>query len=324
MNERVSITAGDDHCFDTCISEYAEQILSQALDGDGPAMLLCRRRLHAALDYHRGRFESAWDRPVGDEELVSHLRCGEFAVGRRDGYDLVGDVIMAALLEAQVDGAARAFDRRFRPQIDQWAGRFAAADPEVADDLIADLLLPRQTSGPRIGTYKGQGPLDGWLKQVLISQVHRRRRHRGPVLTADGTRAADEPGLSALTKVRSTDPTEEYARRECTEKLAPAFAGMFDILDEAHRTVLFMAVVDGVEQKKIAALFGVPAYKITRMKQSAIEKVARGFYTYARTTLRMGGGAVRDCLRLILERFPSAELENLLTLAAPGGEDRNA
>ena len=42
-----------------------------------------------------------------------------------DGYDLVEDILLAALLEAGHENAPAAFDRRFAVQLKRWAKDYA-------------------------------------------------------------------------------------------------------------------------------------------------------------------------------------------------------
>ena len=296
MQAASSVTCSADSDLERVAEESADLLLGGHVSLPPAALTLVGARLKAALDYHREKFGRAWNRTVEDAELLDCLRRGEFAVGRRADYDLVTDIVLAGLLEAGVSEAFEAFTRRFGQQVAAWGRRFAADDPQLPDDLLADLVLPRAQSGPRIASYKGFAPMDGWLRQVVMSQAQRRRDARGLVLDP-------EPAESAPATADSCDLNDDYARMECTEKLAPALAGMFDKLEATHRLVLQMSILDGVEQKQIADLLGVRDYKVTRIKQEAIRKAAQTFYDFARR-VGLKDQTVHDCVQLILDRFP--------------------
>ncbi|MFA5865999.1 MAG: hypothetical protein WC975_15100 [Phycisphaerae bacterium] len=289
---------------DQYIRACAEEAFGIHLDPEIPGLELCCRRLTAAMAFHRAGFTEAKKFLSDDGQLLGHLRQGEFGIGSRPGYDLVVDILLAALLEANVHGAAEAFEKRFGPQLERWARQMDSRDGQIVDTFLPDLLLPRKKSGPRIATYKGEGPMDGWLKRVFRSQIIRDNEEAGLVLAPPDT----TKGYCIV------DPSDEYAQKECTQKLTPAFTKMFAGLEDVHQTVLQMAVVDGVEQKKIAAFLGVRDYKVTRLKQEAIEKVARAFHQIAAEEGNMSESAVQECLRLIMDRFGESGVSELIKI----------
>lgn len=295
---------------DNLVAACIRQVLGLPADRPVPDLDACRCRVQLVLDYHRPRFAQAKGRIFSDTEVFESLRQGDFGTGRREGYDLAADVVLVALLEAGQGCAVEAFERRFGEQVQRWTNRFASDLPQFAEDFLGHLLEPRKTTGSRLATYQGQAPLDGWLRQVLRSVAEKERQKRGLVLDP-------EPG----NRVCRIEPGDEYAQQDCSEKLSPAFERMFDSLDDAHRTILQMSIVDGVEQKKIAGLFGVPDYKVTRMKQKALEQVATQFQQYAVGVLRMGRDSVRECLELLLERFPQSGLGGLIRLGPRPASD---
>ncbi|MFA5865990.1 MAG: hypothetical protein WC975_15055 [Phycisphaerae bacterium] len=271
------------------------------LDQGSTALDICRYKISRMIEYHQERFVRSGKGLLSDEELLCNLQRGEFGTGRREGYDLVADVVLAALLEAGVNGAPEVFDCRFKSQVQKWAAIYRCRNPEIVESFTTDLLLPRKKSGSRISTYNGFAPMDGWLKQVLFSQI----------IKDPQPRILESPELLMSCDI---DPMEEYARKDCKEKLAPAFAHMFDTLDDVHRTVLKMAIIDNVEQKKIAVLFGVRDYKIVRMKQKAIEQVTKAFFNYAANEAKLSEISTQECLRLIMKHYRIESIPVLVNL----------
>ncbi len=257
-----------------------------------------------ALVYHRAKFNEA-GRPTETHALLEALASGRFAYGVREGVNLWEDVTLAALLARRDEHAVEVLRGRFEQRIAGWQRRYARREPYLFEDFMADLLLPRKRSGPRIESYKGHGPLDSWLKQVFISIW----RKRGPVEPSAvkqpaGAEKEDDPAERVPTHEET--PDERYARLECAERLKPVISACVERLEPTRRTVLLMAIVDGTPQKRLAQLYGVPDYKITRLKQSSLKQIADEFMEIARRVARMGDEAVRQCIELLLARFPAA------------------
>jgi DNA-directed RNA polymerase specialized sigma24 family protein len=276
-------------CLIAYILEYIETTLGRPVSQESRAVELCHGRLAGLIKYHKKEVE---ERRIclDDVGFAEELRHGRLGAGHRQGYDLVADIVLASLLEAREDGVVELFERRFLGQLQKWARLYASGDNDIVADFLADLLMPRENSGSRISTYRGYAPLDAWLKRVFLSQADRRRRQVGVVLELDDAN-----------RLCHVDLGDEYARRECTQRLKHAFSEMFGVLDDVHRMVLQMAVVDGVEQKKIAAFLGVKDYKITRMKQDATTKVAKAFFDIAAVKGDMSKESIRECLSLIMD-----------------------
>ena len=294
-------TGADDTLLRLAI-EYAKAILGDRLDIGLPVLEGFCEQLSASLAFHQGQFEQA-GKPSDRQSVIGELRRGHFAFGTREDCDLLADFFVARLYGARIGAAAKVFTDRFGEAIHSWARRYAPDDPDLADSILADLLLPRARSGPRIDSYKAQGPLDGWLRQVVLSQAARRRRQRGVVVPV-GVDTAPHPVPDL-----GPGPDEQYARKDCAEILFPLFRQVLGDLPKRERLVLMMALVDGVPQRRIAELLRLPQYTVSRVKSRAIDRVHRVFFALAREARGMGNQSVRDCLDLLLDGFPGVELD---------------
>jgi RNA polymerase sigma factor (sigma-70 family) len=279
---------------------------------DGAAVLsFCA----AVLEHHVGQFRAA-GKLAEAASVIAALEHGEFAYGRRGDVNLWDDVVLVSLVAARHDSAVQAFRRRFEASVAGWATRYAAREEITVEDFIADLLLPREKSGPRIQAYAGRGPLDGWLKQVFISLAHKRRAKRlaevrgraGVAARAAVDRGEGEGAVDPLERLvdGAGPPDERQAQHECQEKLAPVIAECMERVPQRERLVLQMAVLDGVPQAKLAQIFSVPEYKITRLKQAAIRSIVDTFSAVARRVSRLADEGARRCVELLLEHYPTA------------------
>jgi len=300
--------------------QYARAILGEPLADESPVGQLCCEQLDVVLAFHQKQFRDA-GKPADRDTVVESLQNGEFAFGRRAGCDLLADFFLARFYGQKLEAAARHFITRFEKPIRGWARRFGPNDNELADSILGDLLLPRVRVGPRIDSYRAEAPLDSWLRQVVYSQAQRRYRERSRMVEA-GAGGGDltEQVSDGVGGEACPLPDERYVEQDCTNQLAPLFRRAMSVLGERERTVLMLAVVDGVPQNRVARLLQVPEYTISRLKTRAIERVHQQFYRIARQIEGMDNESIRGCLELILKAFPGTELG----LIPEGGEESEA
>ncbi|HXU83186.1 MAG TPA: hypothetical protein VN914_17445 [Polyangia bacterium] len=156
-----------------------------------------RAPLAAAVGEGRRRWPGV---ALAPEQLEAHLR--------RVGLDPAAEIPWAAELYltaacALGDPAALdAFDREYVARLPLYVSRFGLR-PDVLDDLRQSLrmrLLLDQP--PRIGTYAGRGPLDGWvgltavrLALDLLAVQKSAPRPVDPALLTSGLFGATEPAF---------------------------------------------------------------------------------------------------------------------------------
>lgn len=255
---------------------------------------------------HQKLFQSA-QKAADGLSVFEALTNGEFSHGDpHPNVKLWEDVTLAALLALHDDQAARLFRDRYAQQVSGWEFGFSHGTPFSVEEFLADLLLPREHAGPRITGYAGLGPFVGWLKQVYRSICDKRRKKQAgpggkPFLSIQSS--SEDQHCATSVKSDEDAPDERYALHECAELLAPIISECMGVLDDFHRQVLLMCVVDGVQQKKIAKLYGVKAYKIARMKKAAIKCVHGAFVKITRSSPRAASESLRLCIDLLLERF---------------------
>lgn len=261
----------------------------------------------AALRWHCAAFAAAGKR--NEPAIVARaLAIGEFAAGRRFDVNLWDDLALALLLQHRDGLATEAFRERFATRIAAWERRHSAGSALGWEEFLADLLLPRERSGPRVAAYAGHGPLDGWLKQVYISICHKRREGEAPHVRGRVTWGDEQDSEHEHSRfvARDEEPDDRFARLECAEKLRPLIDESLRALGDPDRTMLMMIVVDGVRQNQVAALFGLRDYEVARRKQRALRRVANTFFEAAKRIAKLCADEVRECLRLLLDRFPAA------------------
>ncbi|QDV91092.1 hypothetical protein RAS2_21820 [Phycisphaerae bacterium RAS2] len=257
--------------------------------------------LGAALAYHLDQFR-AQGRPVSPDEAARALSQGRFAARPFDGCNLWHDIMLAVFLSARDAEAVALFRARFKRDLQIWAGKYACGDAEAAEDFLGDLLLPREKSGPRIDSYKGHAPLVAWLKQVFRTQADRRRLAAGPAAQSFQYSERERGGSLEIADAGAIDPADEYAAKDCRKRLMPMFRDVFSVLTSEENAIVKMSLVDHVPGVKIGQLLGMRDYQVTRVRQSALEKLRSRFLELASTTARLSHEAVKSCVELLLNR----------------------
>lgn len=111
------------------------------------------------------------------------------------------DIFLAAACEIQDPAAMREFDRLYLSRIGSFIAR-VSKDPDVVDEVAQQLRI-RMLSGtdPRIGHYRGEGPLEGWVRvaamRTVLNIVESQRSHQHVPVNENQLGDALSPYLAA-------------------------------------------------------------------------------------------------------------------------------
>jgi RNA polymerase sigma factor (sigma-70 family) len=214
------------------------------------------------------------------EEVIERLKEGRPVYGPV-GVDLLREVILVEAVLQYDNRAAESFLAEFRPTIEKTLLRLGGqrAVDEV-DDVVHDLLLPRDSKPPRLDNFHGKAPLNTWLRTV-IRRLWTDLTRRNPKSRTDGK------GMRVdLDEMVQTDPEllpDELAeynelRERGAELIVRQFADLF--ASEADRDELLawqMACLDGIPQKDLAGLFQCHPSTISRYRKRVEKKVKEAF-----------------------------------------------
>jgi RNA polymerase sigma factor (sigma-70 family) len=217
---------------------------------------------------------------IQPEEVIERLKEGRPVYGPV-GVDLLREVL---LVEAVLQGdnrAAESFLAEFRPTIEKTlrhlGGRRAVQE---LDDIVNDLLVPRDSGPPRLGNFRGKAPLDTWLRTVI-------RRLWTDLARKDPKSREDGKGkLVDLDETVRTDPDpspEELAeyndlRERGADLIIRQFLDLFaSVADRDALLAWQMACLDGIPQKDLAGLFHCHPSTISRYRQRVEKKVQEAF-----------------------------------------------
>lgn len=151
-----------------------------------------------------------------------------------------------AVLVALAEGRSTAAEAMaaLYPSIHGPIGRLCAAlvrEPSEVDDVVQEVLLAVYRGLP---TFRGHARLMTWVRRITIRVAlrhhERRRRQRTDTLSAE------------LASSRDADPVE-------TDQLRARLLDALRQLPAPQRTVLALAVIEGLPRAEIAQVLGIPS-----------------------------------------------------------------
>lgn len=242
------------------------------------------------------------------EEVIERLKNGRPVYGPV-GVDLLREVMLVEAV-LQCDGrAAEEFLAEFRPTIEKTllrvGGKRAAYE---LDDIINDLLVPRDSKPPRLDNFRGKAPLNSWLRTVirrLWTDAARRDQKlredgKGKLVDLDEAVTTD-PGASPEELAEFNDFWERGADLIVTQ-LLDLFAS---VADRDDLLAWQMVCLDGVQQKDLAGLFqchpSTVSRNLKRVEQNLKEAFAKN--DQLRSLVEAMKTAPKTFVRLIGERF---------------------
>jgi RNA polymerase sigma-70 factor (ECF subfamily) len=184
------------------------------------------------------------------------------------------------LARACLDGDASAleeFDGRLRAVAPRALAKIRL-DPLSLEDLLQDvrakLLVGAPGVAPKLGSYAGRGPLDGWLRVTIARAALSAIRARDP-------EASHREDTQAIVEGVAADNQElEALRARCAPALSAAIERAVAELSDAERMLLRLHLVDGLTIDDLAAVQG--AHRATMARRLA--RVRNAIFENARSS----------------------------------------
>lgn len=177
---------------------------------------------------------------------------------------------------------------------------------EVEAEMLATLFTARKGSDKstaRLHSYRGVGPLQGWLRvtthRVAIDQQRRTKYHES---------------ASVLDRHDSGQPGAEsrLAKLDAAHKLRPIFSECIEALSDDDRTLLRLYYRDNQVLREIAETMGIKTTSVFRRLEKARSAVWKAFKLRARNELKLGERDLKGLLSAIAENL---RLDDLFALA---------
>ncbi len=242
------------------------------------------------------------------EEVIERLKKGRPVYGSV-GVDLLREVMLVEAVLQCDNRAAESFLAEFRPTIEKTLLRLGGKRAVYElDDIVNDLLVPRDSRPPRLDNFHGKAPLNTWLRTVIrrlwTDAARRDQKSRkdgkGKVVDLD----------DAVTTNRDASPEElaefndfwEQGADLIVRQLLDLFAS---VADRDELLAWQMVCLDGIQQKDLANLFQCHPSTISRYLKRVEKNVKEAFAKndQLRSLVDAMKTAPKTIVRLIGERF---------------------
>jgi RNA polymerase sigma-70 factor, ECF subfamily len=243
----------------------------------------------AAHAYHAGR--AAWSQLRMDLSAFQHwVREAQIDV---EALQERGDELyLVAGCVTREPEAYQAFERRYLSTLNQSVGRIVlSADQadELRQQLRVSLLLGPQ---PKIGTFRGQGPLGAWVQVCAVRLALK--------LGAARDRMAS-PDSSLLEGLVSQDANQELlaAKSQYRDTFQAALEECFTTLPSRQKTLLRMHFLDGMSIDEMGQVFHVHRATIARWLVAIRREVLEQICNKISLSLRTTSSEFRSMVRLV-------------------------
>jgi RNA polymerase sigma-70 factor (ECF subfamily) len=259
----------------------------------------------AALAYQAGR--KTW--PGLRMDLSAFQRWVRVANIDAEALQERGDelYLVAGCVERDPE-AYQAFERRYLATMTQTVGRIVlSADQadELRQQLRVTLLLG---AAPKIGTFRGQGPLGAWVQVCAVRLALKMGAARDRLAGADS---------SVLEGLVSQEADQELlaAKSQYRDAFQAALEECFVALPSRQKTLLRMHFLDGMSIDEMGQVFHVHRATIARwlvaIRREVLEQICRKISLNLRTSssefrsmVRLVSNDVRLSLHRILGEEP--------------------
>jgi RNA polymerase sigma-70 factor (ECF subfamily) len=240
---------------------------------------------------------------VDDQAFARHLgRCvaGNGAEPPPNLDELeIEDLFLACACVVGAPGAAAAFDARCGEKLRAaLSASVKAADArlEIAQRVREAVLVGTIEAPPKIGNYRGQGPLASWVAVVA----------QRTAITLDrsehAARRAHERA-SLETAVGSQQPEIALAKQRYSGEFQRAFGDALTALDERGRLLMRLHLVTGMKVEAIGKMYNVSQSTASRWLATARETVATEVQRLLRERLSLDRSDVESLAGIVASQL---------------------
>ncbi len=209
-----------------------------------------------------------------------------------------GDVFVAHAAAAGDPVAFVIVDRRMCTQLASVVrslGESTTFAEDLESALRAHILTPREGAGPRLASYVGTGPLDGWLRVTATREAVRARRAR----SARGTSSDDELGEIAGV----VSPQLDFLKASYRDQVRAAFRGAIHTLDDRQKNLIRLHYGDGVGVERLGQMYRVHFSTISRWLASARDKLFDETRAAVRAELGVDNREFEEVMELVQSKL---------------------
>jgi len=207
------------------------------------------------------------------------------------------DLFLACACACEVPGAAEAFEAKLGRIVRRAVARVLpdAAEREDAEQRVRHHLLVRDAEGPpRIASYRGEGPLAGWVSVAAI----RLAVSMGRSATAERRLRAKAAGEAA-----GANPELLLMKGELAKEFEAAVEDALGRLSDRERLILRLYLVSGMTLAQIGRSLGVTQQAVSRQLEKIRASVLADVRGRLRDRLAMPKAELASVIRMIASRL---------------------
>jgi RNA polymerase sigma-70 factor (ECF subfamily) len=187
--------------------------------------------------------------------MFHHRRSEQRGSGTMQDYEALVRQAQQNEPEAREE-AFEALIAQFQPRAEAWATH-ALGDAHAAQDAVQEAIL---TAYQKLGDLRDPAAFPGWLKRIVLTQVHRETRRYAPALLPLEDDAPHEVAFH-------DDPADYAEAREREAQVGKALRA----LPEHERVVTELFYITGYSQQEIAERLALPLTTVKKRLQYARE-----------------------------------------------------
>ena len=241
---------------------------------------------------------------------MARVPVGVDAVAHLEGMR-AADLFLTAACARGENAAILAFERRCFDVIPLAHARVRppATVDEVKQMIRHHLFVPGPDGLAKITQYGATGDLRAWFRVVLV-------RHLLNFATRAPRETALDDAMLDMLPAAATDPELEQARRLYGPLLKAALVESIAALERRERTLLRLAVCDGLTVDALGELFGVHRATAARWVAAARKNLEDGVRERLRAKLGAGDDSLASLCRLLASQVEVSLRRHLVT--SPG------
>lgn len=168
------------------------------------------------------------------------------------------DLYVACAAAAGIEDAVVVIDRRHLSKIPVFLAK-RRLSPEVLDELIQRarerLFVAAPGAAPKIAEYAGRGPLDAWLRVLVVRLDATRRRREHP---------EDELDEATQAELTASTPEQLLARERVATAWRQSLTEAFAALDDEQKALFRLQFGKGMSLDAIAIVLDVHRATVAR------------------------------------------------------------
>lgn len=220
-----------------------------------------------------------------------------------------GDLALAAACAAQESTAHAAFDQILTEVDAAGAATNATKDlvEEVKQLLRVQLLVPKEGKPPGIESYRGKGPLRGWVRITATRELirHKKKQSRNVSIDHNNGRSLDRLLTSGI------DPALAAMKAEYRAEFAVALREAIEDLSAEDRTLLRQQIVDDMSIDAVGAVYGVHRATAARWLTRARAALVAATHRRLAARLELPVEQIESVIRLVSSQLDASVIRYL-------------